>query len=117
MFDKRADYISVFHFSMICEERKLKAIAELEDKVLHLAETDLIFEALQRREFIEMEIRESVMWVIIKKKWENVDEHNPQAIDDATVILQFKMDSLSISIIMKMKIQEYELPVEHDYDS
>lgn len=61
MFDNWVDYQIVIHISVIHDERKLKVVTELEDKILQLVETDLISKALERHEFIDMELNESVL--------------------------------------------------------
>lgn len=47
MFDQWVDYRIVVHFFMIREERKLKAVADSKDKILHWAKTEMISKALE----------------------------------------------------------------------
>lgn len=68
LFDKWVEYWRVVNFSLIQKQKKLKAIVDLEDKILIKTEIEFVFEALQRREFIELELHESVLREIIKQK-------------------------------------------------
>lgn len=80
-------------FWSIRNEKKLNVVANLEEKILIWAETNLIHEALERRELIEMELRESVLWQIIRQKRENFNAYSQTVWDDAVVIIQLEMDA------------------------
>lgn len=73
LFYKKVDYMTVVHFELMRKEKKLKALADLNEKILTWALTNLTFEALQLIEFIGLELHESVLREIIKKKRENFD--------------------------------------------
>lgn len=94
---------------MLFNERRVKAMALLEHMILEWAETNIISEALQRRDFIEMELKESILRSIIKQKIAFFKPHSPTAHDDSAVKSQLEMDSLCLSMVVKAKSQEYEL--------
>lgn len=89
-------------------------VAALEQKILKSAEIDLIFEALQQWEFIELELKESLLQNIIRQKMEIFDPQIPIARDDSALISQLDMDALCLSMVLKVKRQLYELSIEEE---
>lgn len=61
LFDSWVDYRTVIHLEVLRKEMKVKAVSDLEQTILTWTETDVISEALQRREFIDLELRECVL--------------------------------------------------------
>lgn len=86
LFDKWVEYWMAVHFETIRNEKKLNVVDDIDDKILIWAETELLFEALQRKEFIELELCENVLREIIKQKRENFKSHSLQDHDDSAVI-------------------------------
>lgn len=82
--------------------------------MLRWAKTDLISETLQRRGFIIKGLRECVLRHIIPQNRDNFAAHDPTTKDDAEVISQLELNVLSLSMIVKVKLQEYELPTAEE---
>lgn len=80
-----------------------------EQKMLWWAKTTHISEALQWWDFIEIELKESILRYIIQRRRKNFVSHGPTAKYDATIIRQLKTDVLSFSMLVKVKWQEYDL--------
>lgn len=83
-FDSWTDYLTSVHFLTIHKERSLKFVFKLEDKILNWAKTEVISESLTRREFMGMQLRESLRRFIIIKNMENFESLNRTSIDDSS---------------------------------
>lgn len=69
-FDSWLYYRIVVYLDTIRKEKKLKAVAALELKMLQWTEIYLISEDLQWRYFIELELKDSALRYIIQQKRE-----------------------------------------------
>lgn len=91
-------------------------MAQLEQRILDWTEQDLVSESLQWRDFIEIELKESIFQIKHQEKRRTFQSSIPYAHDDSAVISQLEMDALCLSIALMVKRQEYGLsPVEEEH--
>lgn len=107
-FGSWVDFWTVVQLEVVRKEKKGKAMAALEHKLLRWANTDVIM-MLSNDETSKLEMKESSMRYVIQQKIERFAAHAPTAKDDATVITQLEMDALSLSMMAKMNKQQYEI--------
>lgn len=108
-FDAWLDFRTVEHLIVLVNEQRVKAMAQLEKKILEWSETDLNLEALQQREWIEMELKEIILRSIIKQNRDHFNPQSPSSHDDSAAISQLEMDVLCLSMTVKAKKQEHDL--------
>lgn len=63
------------HLELVSKEMIIKDVIALEQNMFKWLQTDLIYKALQWRDFIEMELKKNFLQSIIREKRDNFDPH------------------------------------------
>lgn len=64
-----------------------------------------------------IELKESIFRITFKKKRDHIITLRPSAIDDSAIISQLEMDALCLSMFVKAKRKEYDLPPVEEEES
>lgn len=89
----------------------LKKMTTQENQILESTETDLIPEAMKRRDFLAMMLRDSVRRLLISKKKDNFYPHLPTSQHDSAVIIILEKDDLNLSMNVRVRWEDLKLPV------
>lgn len=88
----------------------MRRLSELETNILRWGETQTINEALQRRKFNKLQLRNSLLCLMIMHKRHFFDEMNKTTLDDAAIISQLDMDAHHISMTVKQMREDLKMP-------
>lgn len=78
----------------------------LEYNMLWWAETYLISKAIQQQDFTEIELKKKYFAILDSIKDRELSAYSPTVKDDVVVISQLEMDTLSSSMLVKVKRKE-----------